>query len=185
MANLSKAVFFDAGANPPVKKVITVRPDGSRVEERMPTGVAKEIWVDKNGNECTVAMTERGAPAARQSIDAKRADLRANGLIEHHRCPLAQGTVPAATFPTGLALPCPDGSYGALRPCKHVQHLIAERRLAVMAKRGARDRVINAVAIREAEERKSAADQVAAQTAAVLEVAKSVASVVGVKRADK
>lgn len=175
MSNLSKASFFDAGANPPFRKVITVR-DGRRVEERMPAGVVKELWVDKAGNECTIVMVERGRPSTRQAIDARRAEMRSRGFIEHHRCPLTQGTMSGSEFAGALRAPCAEGSYGSLNPCAHVKHVIAERVAAQHAKRAARDAVLNAEQIaREAAETKRA-NQLERQTEAVLEMAKTVAA---------
>lgn len=173
MANMSKSTFFDAGSNPPVRRVITVR-DGVRVEERMPTGVAKELWVDKKGNECTIAMSERGAVAAKQRIDARRAELRAMGWVEHHRCPLTQGTMFASDFPRDLAVPCPEGSYGSLKPCAHIRHAIKERVARQHADRAARDAIINAEALRAAAAEQARADQMQRQTEAVIDMAKAI-----------
>lgn len=176
MANLSKAHFFDAGANsPPVRKVITMR-NGKRVEERIPSGVVKELWVDKRGNECLIVMIERGRPVTQQAVAAKRADMRALGFIEHHRCPLSQGTMFASDFPPALGRPCAEGSFGSLNPCAHVTHVVAERIGEQLAKRAARDAEANAEAIaREAAENKRAS-QLERQTEAVLDLARSVAA---------
>lgn len=159
MGNLSKASFFDAGANPPRKRVINV--DGTRREERLPNGLV-ERWVDKQGNVVFQQLVASGLPVTVEAVDRARSEIRRRdgNWIEHHRCPLSQGTLEPDAFPTELQKICGKDTYGVDRPCVHVKHVVGERQAEQHERRRVRDASLNAEKLaKEARENQAIAAQ--------------------------
>jgi hypothetical protein len=129
MGSINRSPIFDAGKNPPRKRMIMI--GGVPTEERIPNGNV-ERWVDSDGNVVYVQMAQPAQLTNKKDSSArKREKLRARGWIEHHLCPKKSGAMFEAPGP---AQACADGSYGRGHACQHVESVVKARQLAKSTK---------------------------------------------------
>jgi hypothetical protein len=135
--------------------------------DRRPYGKV-ERFIDSVGNVITLQLSTPGDPRAAETANRMRMEKRAEGWVEHAKCPLRHGiqnATPALTrefakMPSALRDQCisdpkvmkrENGDLHALESCPHVEWLIAARR-AEEAKQAAKRNAARVKAEKQAEE---------------------------------
>lgn len=180
MANLSRAHFFDCAPlvrNPENKGIQQF--EGKKLIVKVPHGVV-ERWIDNQGNVIYHQLRKKGEAPKQETIDINRAIARRMGWFEWARCPIGSGgALSVDDFPDELRTPCRSHETlvkGSEHACRHVEHVIAQRRAEWAVKYGERIRAMTAakVAKEELEAKKMAQqDQLNATLAKLVETALS------------
>jgi hypothetical protein len=151
MANHSRAHFFDCAPlvrNPENK--FAQRFQGQSQIVKIPHGYV-ERWVDNQGNVVYHQLRKKGEPPKQETVDISRALARRMGWFEWARCPIgAGGALSVDEFPDELRTPCKAHELpgkGAEHACRHVEHLIIERRAEWAIKYGERIRAMTAAKV--------------------------------------
>lgn len=88
MANFGKRPISNADKSKPSATYFF---DGEERLDRRPQGMVSR-FVDSVGNVVSIQLAADGDPNKAMTVDRKRLELRADGFVEHARCPLLHGT---------------------------------------------------------------------------------------------
>jgi hypothetical protein len=157
MGSISRANVRDALVNKPRDRVVIVETDGQRERRivKRPEGRIVEQWVDRQGNVVWIPLLLFGTPQGIEAADRKRAELRREGFVEYHKCPILHGAHVATpqledaftTLPHEHAKACTRDPIIHERrgqttfvnePCPHIAWLIEDRRARARQEAAAR-----------------------------------------------
>lgn len=128
LRSITEATIFDAGHNPPRRRLVRTGPLGP-IYEKLPN-LPIERWVNRRGHVVNIALS--GGASLREvdcpkESSARRDEIRRSGGIPYHECPVRTGAMFEEDFPADMRDVCPRGTYGHRKACPHVEYVVALR----------------------------------------------------------